>query len=126
MAGIFGDSVVSERALREIYLRGFEICVKESSPKLVMSSYNLINGVRASEYGELVTGILRGEWGYEGAVTTDWSNHAKHYKEVKAGGDVRMPCQEGQLKEAYEHGFISRDEMAACAKRLLEMVLWVE
>ena len=120
------DSVVSERALREIYLRGFEICVKESAPKLIMSSYNLINGVRASECGELVTGILRGEWGYEGAVTTDWSNHAEHYKEVKAGGDVRMPCQEGQLKEAYEHGFISRDEMAACAKRLLEMVLWVE
>ena len=79
-----------------------------------------------SECGELISGILRGEWGYEGAVTTDWSNHAEHYKEVKAGGDVRMPCQEGQLKEAYEEGLITRDEMAACAKRVLEMILWVE
>ena len=120
------DSVMSERALREIYLRGFEICVKESSPKLIMTSYNLINGVRASECGELVTGILRGEWGYEGAVTTDWSNHAEHYKEVKAGGDVRMPYDECRLREPYEAGLISRDEMAVCAKRLLEMILWVE
>ena len=120
------DSVVSERALREIYLKGFEICVKESAPKLVMTSYNLINGVRASECGELIMGILRGEWGYEGAVTTDWSNHAEHYKEVKAGNDVRMPCREGLLKEPYEAGLLTRDEMAACAKRLLEMILWVE
>ena len=120
------DSVMSERALREIYLRGFEICVKESAPKLIMSSYNLINGVRTSESGELLTGILRGEWGYEGMVTTDWSNHAEHYKEVKAGNDMRMPCQEGQLKEAYEQGLITRDEMAACVKRVLEMILWVE
>ena len=120
------DSVVSERALREIYLKGFEICVKESAPKLVMTSYNLINGVRASECGELIMGILRGEWGYEGAVTTDWSNHAEHYKEVKAGNDVRMPCREGLLKEPYEAGMLTRDEMAACAKRLLEMILWVE
>ncbi len=120
------DSVVSERALREIYLRGFEICVKESAPKLIMSSYNLINGVHSSESGELIMGIVRGEWGYEGMITTDWSNHAEHYKEVKAGNDVRMPCQEGQLKEAYEQGLISRDEMAACVKRVLEMILWVE
>ena len=120
------DSVMSERALREIYLRGFEICVKESAPKLIMSSYNLINGVRASECGELITGILRGEWGYEGAVTTDWSNHAEHYKEVKAGGDVRMPCSEGELQKPYEEGLVSRSELAACAKRVLEMGLWVE
>jgi len=120
------DSVLSERALREIYLRGFEICVKESAPKLLMSSYNLINGVRASECGELISGILRGEWGYEGAVTSDWSNHAENYMEVKAGNDIRMPMKENLLDEAYESGLISRDEMAACAKRVLEMILWVE
>ena len=120
------DSVMSERALREIYLRGFEICVKESAPKLIMSSYNLINGVRASENGELITGILRGEWGYEGMVTTDWSNHAENYKEVKAGNDMRMPMKENLLDEAYEQGLITRDEMAACVKRVLEMILWVE
>jgi len=120
------DSVMSERALREIYLRGFEICVKESAPKLIMTAYNLINGVRASECGELITGILRGEWGYEGAVTTDWSNHAEHYKEVKAGNDIRMPFAECRLRDPYEAGLISRDEMASCAKRVLEMILWVE
>jgi beta-glucosidase len=120
------DSVMSERALREIYLRGFEICVKESAPKLIMSSYNLINGVRASECAELITGILRGEWGYDGAVTTDWSNHAENYREVKAGNDIRMPMKEKLLDEAYEAGLISRDEMASCVKRVLEMILWVE
>ncbi|MBO5006231.1 MAG: glycoside hydrolase family 3 C-terminal domain-containing protein [Clostridia bacterium] len=121
------DSVVSERALREIYLKGFEICVKESDPKLIMSSYNLINGVRTSESAELITGILRGEWGYKGTVTTDWSNHAEHYKEVKAGNDIRMPVsEEARLVKAYREGLVTRDELAACAKRVLEMVLWVE
>ena len=121
------DSVVSERALREIYLKGFEICIKESAPRMIMTSYNLINGVRASENAELITGILRGEWGYQGMVTTDWSNHAEHYKEVKAGNDIRMPAREaGQLKQPYENGLLTRDEMAVCAKRILEMALWVE
>ena len=121
------DSVMSERALREIYLKGFEICVKESAPKMIMTSYNLINGVRASESAELLQGILRGEWGFGGMVTTDWSNTAEHYKEVKAGNDIRMPAwQRGRLKAPYEAGLITRDEMAICAKRVLEMVLWVE
>ena len=121
------DSIVSERALREIYLKGFEICVKESAPKMIMSSYNLINGVHTSESAELLMGILRGEWGYQGMVTTDWSNTARHYVEAKAGNDIRMPAwQEGRLAEPYAAGLISRNEMAACAKRVLEMVLWVE
>ncbi|MBP3554848.1 MAG: glycoside hydrolase family 3 C-terminal domain-containing protein [Clostridia bacterium] len=124
---IESDSIMSERALREIYLKGFEICVKESAPKMIMTSYNLLNGVHTSESAELITGILRGEWGYEGMLTTDWSNTAKHYKEVKAGNDIRMPArQEGQLKEPYAQGLITRDEMAICAKRILEMILWVE
>jgi len=121
------DSIVSERALREIYLKGFEICVKESDPKIIMSSYNLINGVRTSESAELLQGILRDEWGYKGMLTTDWSNHAEHYKEVKAGNDIRMPSsQRGKLKAPYEAGLVTRDEMALCAKRVLEMVLWIE
>lgn len=124
---IESDSIMSERALREIYLKGFKICVKESAPKMIMTSYNLINGVHTSESAELITGILRGEWGYEGMLTTDWSNTAKHYKEVKAGNDIRMPArQKGQLKEPYAQGLITRDEMAICAKRILEMILWVE
>ncbi len=121
------DSVMSERALREIYLKGFEICVKEASPKMIMTSYNLLNGVHTSESAELLQGILRGEWGFGGMLTTDWSNTALHYKEVKAGNDIRMPAgQRGRLKEPYEKGLITRDEMAICAKRVLQMVLWVE
>jgi len=121
------NSIVSERALREIYLRGFEICVKEGLPKTIMSSYNRINGVHSSENAELLTGILRGEWGFDGMVSSDWENTAEHYKEVKAGDDVRMPGnQEGRLIEPYKAGLISRDEMASCVRRTLEMILWVE
>ena len=121
------DSIVSERALREIYLKGFEICVRESAPKIIMTSYNRINGVHTSESAELLQGILREEWGYRGMLTTDWSNTAEHYKEVKAGNDVRMPArQRGQLKEPFEKGLVTRDEMALCAKRILEMVLWID
>ena len=124
------DSVLSERALREIYLRGFEICVKESDPKLIMSSYNLINGVRASECTEMITGILRDEWGYKGLVTTDWWNHANKTKEVTAGNDIHMPCS---TAPDYKTMFIdtikvenSREELAVCVKRLLEMILWFD
>ena len=121
------NSILSERALREIYLKGFEICVKESAPKTIMSSYNRINGIHSSENAELLTGILRGEWGFEGMVSSDWENTAEHYKEVKAGNDVRMPGnQEGLLTKPISDGLISRDEMAECVKRELEMILWVE
>ncbi len=121
------DSIVSERALREIYLKGFEICVKQSDPKLIMSSYNLINGVRTSECAELLQGILRGEWGFKGMVTTDWSNAARHCDEVKAGNDIRMPSsQRGKLTGAVKAGYVTRDELAVCAKRVLEMVLWID
>ena len=119
--------ILSERALREIYLRGFEICVKESSPKLIMTAYNVINGVRASENAELITGILRGEWGYSGLVTTDWNNTASQTVEVLAGNDIRMPITAGfDLAKGFEEGRISRSEVAVSVKRLLEMILWLE
>jgi beta-glucosidase len=124
------DSIVSERALREIYLRGFEICVKESDPKLIMSSYNLVNGVRASENTEMITGILREEWGYKGVVTTDWWNHANKAKEVTAGNDIHMPCSTAADYKVMYIDTIkvenTREELAVCVKRLLEMILWME
>ena len=121
------NSILSERALREIYIKGFEICVKESSPKLIMTAYNLFNGVRTSENAELITGILRGEWGYDGLVTTDWNNTASQTKEVKAGNDIRMPVHTTEnVAASLESGAITREEVAVCVKRLFEMILWME
>lgn len=118
------DSILSERALREIYLKGFEICVKESDPWMLMTAYNVVNGVRASENHDTITGILRGEWGYRGMVTTDWWTHAEHYKEIKAGNDVKMP--QGNVENvlgALAEGKITRPEIEVCVKRFLEMVM---
>lgn len=118
------DSRVSERALREIYLKGFEIVVKESDPWTIMSSYNLINGHRASENKDLLTGILRDEWGFKGIVTTDWWTRGEHYKEAKAGNDIKMGCgYPDRLLMALEKGLITREEIKICAKRILEMIL---
>ena len=120
------DSRLSERALREIYLKGFEITVKESDPWTVMSSYNIINGHRNSEQAELLTGILRDEWGFKGMVTTDWWNHAEQYIEIKAGNDVKMGCgYPDRVKSDYEAGRVSVEEIRSCAKRVLEMILKV-
>ena len=118
------DSRLSERALREIYLKGFEIVVKEAKPYLVMSSYNLINGVRASENKELLTNILRDEWGFEGLVTTDWYTHGEHYKEVKAGNDIKMGRGfADRLMQAYREGALSREEMETSVRRLLHVIM---
>ena len=123
------NSILSERALREIYLKGFEICVKESAPKLIMTSYNLVNNVRTSENAELLTGILRGEWGYKGLITTDWNNTAEKSAEVKAGNDIRMPSFSNDRKHKYIDTISvknKRNELAICVKRLLELILWLE
>ncbi len=121
------DSRVSERALREIYLKAFEITVKEARPYMVMSSYNLVNGTRASEHTDLLTGILRGEWGFEGVVTTDWGNFGEHYREIKAGNDLKMSTgYPERVKEAMEQGLISREEITACVRRILELILKLE
>ena len=120
----WSDSRVSERALREIYLRGFEIAIKEAQPWSLMTSYNLVNGTYPSENWELLTGILREEWGYRGMVTTDWNNDAEHYREVLAGNDVRMPNgSKRRLQEALSRGLITRADMDKCAKRILELLL---
>ncbi len=118
------DSRLSMRALREIYLRGFEICVKEADPWTVMSSYNLINGQHTSESYELLTGILREEWGFKNMVTTDWGVKNDPVKEVMAGNDMKMHVGYPEdLMEGYKKGILTRDHLEVCVKRILEMTL---
>ena len=118
------DSRLSERALREIYLKGFEIVVKEAQPLTLMTSYNIINGVRASENRELLTDILRGEWGFQGMVTTDWWNHGSHYKEIAAGNDVKMARGNPEhTLQMIREGKLSEACVRACCRRVLEMIL---
>ena len=118
------DSRASERAIREIYLKAFEIIVKDYDPWSIMTSYNIINGHRASENADLLNGILRGEWGYEGMVTTDWWNNAENYKEVVAGNDVKMGVgYPDRLLAALEKGAITREQMLTAARHILGMIL---
>lgn len=121
------DSRASERAIREIYLKAFEIVVKESDPWTIMSSYNIINGHRASENRELLEDILRGEWGFNGIVTTDWWTRGEHYKELLAGNDIKMGRGfPDRLMEALEKGLITRADMEKSVKRLLNVLLRLE
>ena len=121
------DSRVSERALREIYLKQFEIIVKEAHPYTIMSSYNLLNGVHTSEHKDLLTGILRDEWGFDGLVTTDWWTFGEHYRETKAGNDIKMAAGfPERVKEAYEKGFITEEEIRLSARRILNVILKID
>lgn len=118
------DSRVSERALREIYLRAFEIIVKEVNPYTIMSSYNAINGIRTAENRELLTGILRDEWKYDGLVMTDWWSRSEHYKEILAGNDLKMATgYPDRVEKAIELGALGHDDLYICAKRVLETIL---
>lgn len=118
------DSRVSERALREIYLKAFEIVVKESGVWSVMTAYNKLNGQFTSEKDGLINGILRSEWGYDGLVITDWGNHAEQYREEMAGNDVRMPCGSfKRLQKAMELGLITRRDLEINVRRVLQWIL---
>lgn len=121
------DSIVSERALREIYLKQFEIIVKESDPWTIMSSYNLLNGTHTSESYDLLTGILREEWGFQGMVTTDWWSLGEHYLETKAGNDLKMANgYPDRVKKAYEMGLISEEEINLAVKNILGLILKID
>ncbi len=121
------DSRASERAIREIYLKQFEILVKESHPWAIMTSYNIINGHRASENRDMLTGILREEWGFDGMVTTDWWTIGEHYKETAAGNDMKMGAGfPRRLLEAKEKGLLTREEMEKAARNVLGLILRLE
>ena len=121
------DSRLSQRALREIYLRPFEIVIREAGPWAVMSSYNIINGRRASESRELLTTILREEWGYAGLVMSDWWTRGEHYKELLAGNDLKMANgYPERVQQAMDLGLVSREDLETCARRVLELILKID
>ena len=120
------DSLVDERTLREIYLTGFEIAVKEGHPRSIMSSYNLVNGTYANENKHLLMEILRDEWGFDGAVITDWGGSNDHALGVKNGSTLEMPAPGGdsvrELLAAVESGKISESDIDARLSELLPLV----
>ncbi len=121
------DSRVSERALREIYLKGFEIAVKEAAPWALMTSYNPLNGIRTAENPELLKGILREEWGYEGLVMSDWRNEDDHACEPPAGNDLRMPYGNSErIAEGLAAGILSEVDIDLAVAHILQMLLKLE
>lgn len=121
------NSVVDERALREIYLTGFEIAVKEAKPKTIMSSYNLINGVYANENEHVLKEILRNEWGYDGVVLTDWGGENDRVKGLIAGNEMEMPGAGGDtvhdIMVAIKEGRLKESVLDENIDRLLDLIL---
>lgn len=119
------DAHISQRALREIYLKGFEIAIKEGKPWTVMTSYNYINGVYTSESKDLVTTILRDEWGYEGTVMTDWYGGKDGYKQMIAGNDMLQPGKEDQfhsIVDAVNDGQLPMADLDRNIKRIFNLI----
>lgn len=120
------DAHVSPRALREIYLKGFEIAVKEGAPWTVMSSYNYLNGIYTSENKELQTTILRDEWGFKGMVMTDWFGGKDAVAQMEAGNDMLQPGMTKQYEElvkAVQEGRLDETVLNRNVKRILEMIV---
>ena len=121
------NAVVDERTLREIYLTGLEIAVKEGGVKALMTSYNQVNGTYSNENTHLLKDILREEWGYEGIVITDWGGSNDHVKGVAAGSDLEMPTpgmdSARQIVKAVQENRIPEEAVDACVDRLLDAVL---
>lgn len=120
------NTIVSERALREIYLRAFQIAVQHSKPWTVMSSYNKINGTYTSESHELLTTILRDEWKYKGFVMTDWFGGKNPVAQMNAGNDLLMPgtkAQSKRIEEAVQHDSISMKTLDENVERILNIIV---
>lgn len=125
------DSILSERAIRELYLKGFEIAVKESQPFSIMTSYNLVNGVHAANHHDLCTDVARNEWGFQGVIMTDWTTTEKDESCtasgcMRAGNDLVMPGCFGDydnMKKELEAGTLQMEDLKACIARLVS-VIW--
>ena len=132
----YSNSIVSERAMREIYLKGYEICIRESQPLTVMSSYNLLNGIHTNERRDLLENVLRNEFGFKGIVMTDWligsvpnlgSRHPKSCASriAAAGGEIVMPgskADHDDMMEALRNGSLTRGQLEINATRLIRMI----
>ncbi|WP_244506379.1 beta-glucosidase [Pararhizobium polonicum] len=119
------DSIVEERALREIYLKGFEIAVKQSKPWTIMSSYNRLNGVQASEDPWLLDAVLRKDWGYEGVVVSDWHGIKDRPASLMAGGDLDMPespRRKADLLAALDSGAVPAEVADLSCTRMLDLI----
>ena len=119
---IWSDSQVSERALREIYLKPFEMGIKDGHAEGIMTSYNVMNGLPTSENADLLRGIVRGEWGYEGFITTDWGNCKDQVREINASNNVHTPydhCDINVIYAAIDNGDISRATLEEGVKQIL-------
>lgn len=125
------DAIVSERALREIYLRGFEIAIKESQPMCIMTSYNEINGVHSANNADICTEAARREWHFQGVIMTDWATTLAYGGAdaagcITAGNDLIMPgtpSDRERLEQAYAGGQLSEADIRSCAERVLNIVL---
>lgn len=117
---------ISQRALRELYLKNFEIAIREAKPWTVMSSYNKLNGSYTQQSHDLLTGILRDEWGYDGIVMTDWGNKAGTVNAVQAGNDLMEPGADSEsqrIVEAVNNGSLDIADLDRNVKRMLEYIV---
>lgn len=122
----FNDVIISDRAMREIYLKAFEIIVQKSNPWTIMSSYNKVNGEYTSESKFLLTDVLRGDWGFEGLVMSDWFGGSDAATMIRSGNDLLEPGTNRQwkaLKKAHENGELTDEEIDISTKRILRLIL---
>lgn len=122
----WNDSRVPEDVLRKLYLRNFEIAVKESAPWTIMASYNRLNGVHTQQDSWLLTDVLRGEWGFQGLVMTDWTGRRDTAAQIEAGCDLMEPGKHSQIRELVrkvKKGELPEAALDTCVRRVLELIV---